>query len=175
MISRIISIKNVQSLTGTYNSGNITNIVNKPGITMDLKQTIFLEMAVIINTARNHLDDKFKAFDLSRQEWLILGLLRAMPDGVSQSYVKAYLSVETSYLSKILNQLETRNLIVRKIDNNDRRNRIIHADKNQPKNLIQLFHVIEAFNESIGIDLTASDLMHMQTSLDKIKHRLSEY
>jgi DNA-binding MarR family transcriptional regulator len=144
-------------------------------MTLDLKQTVFIEMAIIINTARNHLDEKFKAFDLSRPAWLALGLLRSMPDGVSQSYVKSYLSVETSYLSKILNVLENRNLIVREIDKNDRRNRIIKASNEQPEEINKIFQVIDDLNESIGIDLTQSDLKHMHACLDKIKNKLSEH
>lgn len=140
----------------------------------DIQQSLFIDMGTVLNTARQHLDEQFKEYDLTRLEWLILGMLRLDQNGVSQSYAKGYLAVENSYFTKLLNTLESRGFIEREIDKNDRRNRIIKISKNPPAILKDIFQKIYDLNEAIEIDLTSKDLECMHESLRKIQDRLTK-
>lgn len=139
------------------------------------EQLLFVRMGMIFHEARQYLDQQFKAVDLTRQEWLILGWLRARPEGISQAYAKAYIDVETSYFTKLLNKLEDRNLITREIDPKDRRNRIIKVKNKDAKAIKTVFNGIYDINHYIEQDLTQDEVKVMNKCIDKILNRLDEF
>ncbi|MCF6776223.1 MarR family transcriptional regulator [Thiotrichales bacterium 19X7-9] len=124
----------------------------------DDRQTLFFVMGNLFNKVRNHLDKQFKKLGLNRNEWLIIALLRTNPNGLSQKYVKNYLGIEISYLTKVLNSLEEKALIIREIDVSDRRNRIIKKNSNSDIKLKKIFEIIEHLNETILKDVSNDDL-----------------
>ena len=126
--------------------------------TLDQRQTLFLVMGNLFHKARNHLDSQFKEFDLSRNEWLIIALLRTHPEGLSQSYTKTYLGIEISYLTKVLNKLENKGLILREVDSENRRNRIIKKNKQAKSDLVKMFKIIEKLNRQILKKITDDEL-----------------
>ncbi|GAG85643.1 unnamed protein product [marine sediment metagenome] len=139
---------------------------------IDLKQSLFLVMGSLSHETRQYLDEQFRQFDLTRPEWLILALLRAHKDGISQSYARSYVGVETSYLTKVLNRLEEKNFIVREIDLNNRRNRIIKINPKSLKTIKKIFAIIDSLNEEIQRDLNEKQMRDLYKSLATIGKRL---
>jgi DNA-binding MarR family transcriptional regulator len=137
------------------------------------KQALFPVMGLLFHDARQYLDEQFKPFDLTRPEWRVLGLLRKYKEGVSQIYIKDHMDIEVSYFSKILNRLEIRKFIIREIDPNDRRNRIIKENPKAAKTLQKIFTIINHFNKSIEQGLTEKQRLELYRSLSIIQKNLT--
>lgn len=143
--------------------------------TNDLKQNLFVTMGGLFHDARRLLDEKFKIYDLSRNEWLLLALLRMQPEGIEQSYAKTYIGVETSYFTKILNKLEQRDFIVRHVSPDNRRNRIITVNPKAPASLKKIFKAIHDLNASIQNDLSERQLQQLYKAFDLIDNQLQTH
>lgn len=138
----------------------------------DLRQTFFMEMGKLFYDARNYLDEALEVFQLTRPEWLVLALLRTHSQGISQSFARSYVGVEVSYFSKVLNRLEDKQLIIKSIDPNDKRNRIIQTNPNSSETLNQIFTIIHDLNETILADLSDQEIQGMCQSFNKVERRL---
>ena len=140
---------------------------------LDRKQTLFLEMGALFHEARQYLDGQFKAFNLTRLEWLTLALLRTHKGEINQAFAKAYLGIEISYFTKILNQLEKKGFIIRKIDPHDRRNRIITLNPTAAGKLRKIFAIIHSLNETMLSELNKEQIQTMHDYLVIIRQQLS--
>ena len=134
---------------------------------------IFLAMGNIFHDTRQYCDGLFKAYGLSRNEWLTLAILRNHPQGVSQKFVKSYLGMEPSYFSKMLNSLEEKDFILRETDKNDRRNRIITLNPASKDKTKKIFAIIHDLNKTIQRDLRQTQLDELYASLEQITNRLN--
>lgn len=132
-------------------------------------------MGGLFHVARQYLDQQFKAFGLSRPEWLILALLRVHEGKISQAYAKTYIGLEISYFTKTLNRLEKNGYIYREIDPNDRRNRIIKLNSNAPKSLKKIFNIIYELNEKILSDLNKKEIANLHDYMERISKKLDQF
>lgn len=106
---------------------------------------------------------------------LILALLRTHQNKISQRYAKTYLGLETSYFSKVLNSLEEKGFIIRAIDPNDRRNRIISVNPKSSRQIKRIFAILYELNETIQSELTDKQIKDLHQSLAKIGKQLEKY
>ena len=143
--------------------------------TDEQQQNIFHIMGMIFTDARSHLDKQFQHYDLSRNEWLILGMLHKSPDGLSQKFAKLYIGIEPSYFTKMLNTLEDKGFILREIDKNDRRNRIIKVNPRATRKINKIFATLTELNQTIQADLTKSQLTQLYQSLELIYSNLTHF
>lgn len=141
--------------------------------TTDLKQMLFTVMGTLLHESRKYLDAQFKVFDLTRNEWIILALLRVNPDGVSQHYAKSYIGIENSYFTKLLNKLESKQFIIRTKCPDDRRNKIITLHPKSLTKTKQIFQIIEDHNAEIHMDLNKKELQTIHDALNGITNRLN--
>ena len=139
----------------------------------DPDKNIFVAMGTIFHITRQYLDTQFRQYDLTRNEWLMLALLRNHGT-VSQKTAKLYIGIEPSYFTKLLNTLEDKGLIIREIDPDDRRNRIIKPNPRAHKKLQKIFKVMYDFNELIQGDLTKKQLQELYQSLQCINDKLKQ-
>lgn len=135
----------------------------------DKKQMILGLMGEIFHYTRLYLDKKFSDMGLSRPEWLLLAMLRLHPDGVSQSEARKYIGIEKSYFTKILNRLEEKLLIVREVDSNNRRNRIISVNPHSKKKLKTIFQLLETYTDDVQVSLSDQEVNRLYKSLLKIR------
>ena len=142
---------------------------------MKHEQDLFLEMGSIFHDAREYFDEQFKAFDLTRPEWLILAMLRNHQGEITQLFAKTYIGVETSYFTKILNKLENRGFIIREIDKNDRRNRIIKVNPKPPRSLKTIIKAIYDLNKCIQGGLNTKQSQNLYSALANIRKELENY
>lgn len=138
----------------------------------DLKQSLFTVMGKLLHESRKYLDEQFKHFDLTRNEWVILALLRVNPEGLSQNYAKSYLGIENSYFTKILKKLESKKYIIRTICFKDKRNKIISIHPDSVKQVKNIFKIIIDHNKEIHMDLNVKQLKTIYDGLNCIAKRL---
>jgi|GEM_PF-1581671 len=136
------------------------------------EQNIFLTMGTIFHDARKHCDELFKPYDLSRNEWLTLAILRVNASKVSQKFVLSSLGMESSYFSKMLNSLEDKGFIRRAIDRNDRRNRIISLNPAKKAITTKIFDVLHDLNQAIQQDLSQIQRDELYNTLALITNSL---
>lgn len=139
------------------------------------RQQLFGLMGSIFNDTRKYLDEQFKQWGLSRTEWLVLAMLRLNPDALTQAEALKYIGVEKSYFSKQLNALEEKGYIIREVDRNNRRNRLIKVNPKSKKQLTKAFALLENFTETIQCDLSNQEIENLHCLLTKIKNRVGNY
>lgn len=139
----------------------------------DLKQMLFTDMGTLLHESRKYLDEQFKAFDLTRNEWIILALLRVNPNGISQQYAKSYIGIENSYFTKLLNKLESKQFIIRTKCPDDRRNKIITIHPKSLTKAKKIFQIITDHNDEIHMDLSKKELQIIHDALNCITNRLT--
>lgn len=139
------------------------------------KQNLFVAMGNIFHDSRRYSDEQFKSLNLSRPEWLVLAILRTRPDGVNQRFVKHYLGMEKSYFSKLLNGLEDKGYIIREIDTQDRRNRIIKLNKKMKKQAEIVFDGIYELNEAIQKDFSEEEIKTLYKLFERMDNNLHTF
>lgn len=139
---------------------------------IELKQSLFIIMGVLFHDARRYLDQQFKQYELTRNEWLILALLRMNQSGIAQEYAKSYIGVEISYFTKLINELERKKFIIREIDPTNRRKRIIKLHPKNPQKIKKIFDTIYDLNNEIQCDLNKKQMQDLHNSLSAIQKRL---
>ena len=139
------------------------------------KQQLFELMGQIFHNTRQYLDAEFKKVGLSRPAWLVLAMLRLNPDHLTQSHAKNYVGVENSYFTKILNQLEETGYIIREINPENRRERLIKANPKAGKKLQKAFQLIHDVTEGVQVDLNDKQVSTLYKSLLQIQFRSQNY
>ena len=141
----------------------------------NLKQSLFLSMGNIFNMIRQYLDQRFKPYGLARAEWVMLAVLRVYPTGIDQHEARSHVGVEKSYFTKVLNILESRQFIIREVDLNDRRNRILKANPKAPRELKEIFQIMYEVTNDIQQDLNEQELNALHHAFERILIRLGDY
>jgi DNA-binding MarR family transcriptional regulator len=136
------------------------------------KQSLYFMMGQVFQDTRQLLDVVFNEFALTRNEWLILAVLRFSPEGLSQSYIKDTLGLEVSYFSKVLNSVEDKGYIIREIDKFDRRNRIVKLNPKAKSKTKKIFKIIYDFTNKVQADLSDKQVADLHKSLSLITGRL---
>lgn len=98
---------------------------------------------------RAYYDIAFRKFDLTRYEWLVLALLNRNEGTINQSAIKEHIGIDTSYLTKVLDKLVEKQFIVRDVDPEDRRNRIVKLSDNPPEAVKEIHQILEKFGYEI--------------------------
>lgn len=140
-------------------------------------QAILFVIGRISQQARKLIDQQLKPYNLTRNEWLVLACLKHNNNRTTQTFIKDYIGIDNSNLTKLLDKLIERDYIEKFIDPNDRRNRLIQINKQQQQKIKPIFAVFTAVNLQIMSLLTAAEqkqlsswLNHIDTTLDKSYH-----
>ena len=139
------------------------------------KQLLFGLMGGIFHDTRKILDEIFKPMNLSRSEWLVLAMLRLQRDGLPQGEAMKYVGVEKSYFSKMLNLLEDKGYIVREIDTNNRRNRIIKINHDNTDQINKVFNIIRDYTDDVQVDISEEEAKTVRAILLKVQDRINNY
>jgi DNA-binding MarR family transcriptional regulator len=139
------------------------------------KQLLFGLMGGIFHDTRKILDEIFKNMNLSRQEWLLLAMLRLQPKGLLQSEGMKYVGVEKSYFTKMLNQLENKGYIIREIDPSNRRNRIIKANPKNTKKINKVFKIIYDYTDNVQASISEEEAKTVRDILLKVQKSINKY
>jgi MarR family transcriptional regulator for hemolysin len=66
-----------------------------------------------------------KPFDLSTMEWVVLGSLSEMHDGLTHTQIAELVGVETPFATNLVTALEEKKLVKRKLNPKDKRYKIV--------------------------------------------------
>jgi DNA-binding MarR family transcriptional regulator len=112
--------------------------------------------------------------DLTYAEWRVLARLAMMPDGGTVRQVAELAWVDRAEVSRAVNALESRNLVVRKMNERDRRAPMLLLTKKGVDQYEAALKQRIAFHESLLCDLSESDREMLDSLLFQIAARLSK-
>lgn len=136
-----------------------------------LNENLACVLGALLRDIRQHLDQKFKPYELTRYEWLTLAKLRC-ENQISQSILKDYMGIDTSYITKVIDKLEEKGYVTREIDPNDRRNRIIKLKTKTAPNLKNIFKILEEFNTEVQEEVNIKQLTDLYTTLNAMRQKV---
>lgn len=134
---------------------------------MDKSHLLFL-IGNIRRDTRILTDQLLKAFELTRYEWLVLACLKHAPELATQRYIREYIGIDDSYLTKVLDKLEARGYILKTICPDDRRFRIIRINPKQKNIIKKIFAKLDQVNDIVLKPLLKKEREFLIQSLQKI-------
>jgi len=119
------------------------------------------------------MNHRFKAagHDVTVEHLMIMKLLFDS-DGISQQQLADYFSKDKGSITRIINNMESRNLVVRIPDRSDKRIKLIYLTPFGKKHKLELFEIIHAFHEELVEDIPQKDLKLCLGVLDRILAKL---
>ena len=138
------------------------------------------ELFVLLNDLarliRTEADKRARLHGMTRAQWVILGRVERAP-GMSQRELAEILEVEPITVGRLVDRLETRGLIERRFDPEDRRIRRLHLLPEAAPVLAALDLQREDIGELVGAGVSAADLarvtdvlMQMKTNIGVCRH-----
>ena len=117
-------------------------------------------------------DRQMASIGLTRSQWWVLTYLR-FKEGINQSDLAALLDIEKAPLSRLLDRMETKGWIVRKIEGKDRRLKTIYlSDSVKPHIASMRDKAADYRKQSLSI-LDSKDLNKLRDLLQILKKDLS--
>ena len=114
-----------------------------------------------------------EGLNLSKEQWSVLKRLK-VSDGQSQNDLAFITHRDKTSMTRLVNSMESENLVVRKSDENDRRvNRIFltdHGKKVIEKVIPIMYDLIPAVQESLNED----EIENLINTLKKVKAKIAE-
>lgn len=126
----------------------------------------------LVRDMRRHVDNEFKDLDLSRYEWLVLACLKHKNFKASQNHIKCYLGIDDSYLTKVLDRLEAKHIIIKSICQNDRRVRIIKVSPEAEDIVHKACDILENCHLQLVSTLSMQEKETLFTLLNKVKSNI---
>ncbi|MFT7687032.1 MAG: MarR family transcriptional regulator for hemolysin [Candidatus Azotimanducaceae bacterium] len=120
------------------------------------------------NRIRFAFDEKFKPKGITDATWRTLFYLRQEGNGVSQKVLARTMGIEGPSLVRLLDSLSDKGLILRKVDNNDRRSKAIHLSSEANKLLTELDRLATEARQEILGDIPQKDIQTCIRVFNKI-------
>lgn len=139
---------------------------------MENDNLLFL-IGSIRRDSRQYVDKLLQEFSLTRYEWLVLACLKHAPEVSNQSFIRDYIGIDNSYLTKVLDKLERREYIVKVVSSQDRRSRLIKINPKKKNEIKKIFNILEDFNQLLLSRLSEANKVKLIDSLQKIKATLN--
>ena len=122
------------------------------------------------NWHRDLLQSIFKEFDLQQQHYNILRILKGShPEPVSPGYIKEVMLDKGTDLTRLLDKLERKSLIVRKLCESNRRKIDINLTEQGLELLGRIRPVFNKLNEEISNNLSEVEAQQLSDLLDKLR------
>lgn len=121
---------------------------------------------------RRALDHELATSGLSDASWSPLIHLSLSGDGVSQTELAARAGLDTSSLVRLLDRLEQRGLVERRVDPTDRRARRIHLTPQANAEIARIRNGLAAIEAEMLADLTDADMAAIVTTFARIAARI---
>ena len=138
---------------------------------MDLDRDMLVLMHDVARMMRTRFDQRARAYGMTRAQWVVLARLARQP-GITQNEMANLCEVEPITVGRLVDRLEARGLIERRMDPADRRIRRLHLlAASQPildeilryKN--SLFEEITAGLDEKTLETVVGTLLHMKEKL----------
>lgn len=122
------------------------------------------------NRIRFAMDEAFKPLGITDATWRTLFYLEQTGDGVAQKELAEVMGIEGPSLVRLLDSLESRDLVERRPNVTDRRSKSVHLTATAMSLLEEMHEVATRTRESILADISDADL---ETSLAVLEHILA--
>ncbi|GGF78734.1 hypothetical protein GCM10007301_43430 [Azorhizobium oxalatiphilum] len=131
-----------------------------------------IRLALAARAWRRRLDASFSALGLTDATWAPLIHLAEHGDGITQKELAARVGLDASTLVRLIDMLETRDLVRRETDLDDRRIRHIHLTPNGHGLLAQMHAARRSLEADLLADLSDQDIATLGGLLTRIEQRL---
>ena len=117
-------------------------------------------------------DGVITSLDMSGPQSIVIAGLRALGDGVNQTELSNFLALHKAPLACIIDQLEQKGLVERRLDFNDRRVRRIFATARARKIHPRMEMVMDGLNASLTGGISREDLIVLDRCLETMRDNL---
>jgi len=138
---------------------------------MNLDRDMLVLMHDVARMMRTRFDQRARAYDMTRAQWVILARLERHP-GMTQNEMASLCEVEPITVGRLVDRLEARGLLERRLDPADRRIRRLHllaaaqpilSEIRRYKN--DLFDGVTDGLDEKTLELVTNALLHMKDNL----------
>lgn len=136
-----------------------------------MKTELLVELYDVARLMRTRFDRWARTYGMTRAQGVILARLSRMP-GMTQNEMAAVCEVEPITVGRLVDRLEARGLLERRLDPSDRRIRRLHLLpaavpilKDIQRYKEELFREITSGLDEATLELVTSALLHMKTQL----------
>lgn len=134
-----------------------------------LKDSIAYRLIRSSNSVVQSLNKKLQPFDIAIEQRATLEIIKFEPD-VNQTKIAELLGKDKGTISRSLNSLEKKELIIRVNDtDNDKRSNKIFLTKKGEEILEQTFPEVTTFRESLNSKISNQELENFFKILDKLE------
>lgn len=122
-----------------------------------------------VQSIKNFMFREFKAkdFNITPEQWAVMSYLHK-EDGLFQKQIADYLYKDKPTVTRILDLLEKRNLIIRISDEKDRRKFKIYLTQDGKDTVKQLIPIAEKVQETIEENISGTEKDTLKSILEKI-------
>ncbi|MEI8390110.1 MAG: MarR family transcriptional regulator [bacterium] len=126
-------------------------------------------MGKTVQSIKNLIFREFKSrnFNITPEQWAVMSYLHK-EDGLYQKQIADFLFKDKPTVTRILDILEKRNLIIRISDEKDRRKFKIYLTQDGKDTVVQLLPVAKEVQHKIKEKITAEEIEILKTILNKI-------
>ncbi|MEK6476331.1 MarR family transcriptional regulator [Catalinimonas sp. 4WD22] len=136
-----------------------------------LDDSIGYNINIAANFLKKHLNQTFKSagYDVTSEQWSILNRLWEK-DGINQLEIAGITLKDNASVTRTLELMEKKGLIVRQIDQDDRRNRRIYLTEAGKALRKPLIHCAESVLKKATVDISAEEI----SLLNELSRRIIE-
>lgn len=117
-------------------------------------------------------DGVISSLDMTGPQSIVIAGLRSLGDGVNQTELSNYLAIHKAPLACIIDQLEQKGLVERRLDPQDRRVRRIFATDRVREIHPRMELVMDSLNASLTEGISPSDLRIIDKCLETMRDNL---
>lgn len=138
---------------------------------MNLDRDMLVLMHDVARMMRTRFDQRARAYGMTRAQWMILARLERHP-GMTQNEMASLCEVEPITVGRLVDRLEARGLLERRLDPADRRIRRLHLLAPSEPILVEirrykndLFDGVTAGLDKQTLEAVINVLLHMKNNL----------
>jgi MarR family transcriptional regulator for hemolysin len=130
------------------------------------------EIAVIARRWRVRLDERLVGLDMSQARWVALYWLSQEPEGISQTALAERTAVEAPTLTRVIDQLESQELVKRTCSPTDRRVNLLTLSERALPLVNEINHIAEGLRQEVMADVTLEEFKMAMSVLRRMRTRL---
>jgi MarR family transcriptional regulator for hemolysin len=130
------------------------------------------EIAVIARRWRVRLDERLVVLDMSQARWVALYWLSQSPEGISQTALAERTAVEAPTLTRVVDQLESQDLVKRTASPTDRRVNLLTLTERALPLVAQIDQIAEGLRQEVMADISMDEFKMAMSVLRRLRTRL---
>ncbi len=140
-----------------------------------VEETLDHLLGITAQAIKNALCQKFKEqeMDITTEQWSLLAKLY-YEDGIYQKQIGDYLSKDKPTITRILDLMEKKNLIIRMPDDKDRRKTKIYLTSDGKNTANKLVPIAETFQKNLTNEISREELEKFTQTLEKLCKNISK-